>query len=66
VIAIVLFIGSLSEVHYEIGVVKSKRFSDAQQVTVLINEANLSLLIARLDYPRLRQENKLRLGEENV
>ena len=58
-VAHVLFVCPLPEMHDEIVVTESERFGHAQQVNVLVHKPHLSLLIASLDDTRLRQNNIL-------
>ena len=58
-VAHVLFVCSLPEMHDEVVVAKSERFGHAQQVNVLVHKPHLPLLKACLDDTRLRQNNIL-------
>ena len=65
IVAHELFVGPLPKVHDEVGRAEAQRLGDAKQVRVLVDEAHLLFALAGLDNASLRQDDILRLREEN-
>lgn len=54
----------LTKVHDKVGRVKAERFGHSEQVAILINESDLFLASASLDYSCISQYNILALREK--
>lgn len=59
-----LLICSLTKVHDKVGRVETERFGHSEQVAILIDESNLFLSSASLNYSCIRQDNILALCEK--
>lgn len=55
----IFLISSQAEMHDEVGVVEAERLGDAQQISILVDEADLAFVMACLDYACVRQNDEL-------